>query len=49
MQEMHAEDVQAKFNCLYGSNTRPRAVFETAEGENKARLENQNVYFDSLK
>lgn len=49
MQDMLAEDVQAKFNCLFGSNTRPRALFQTVQGENQARLENQNVYFDSLK
>ena len=43
--EISACDVQTRFNALYGSNTKPKNVFERASLE---KLVNQNVYFDKL-
>ena len=40
-----AADVQAKFNCLYGSNTRPHAMLEKSDSD---RLAGQKLYFDQL-
>ena len=40
-----AVDVQAKFNCLYGSSTRPHAILERADSD---RLIGQKLYFDQL-
>ena len=43
-----SDEIQARFNALHGSNTRPRAIFAEAEGEHGAKLLGQNIYFDSL-
>ena len=42
--ELDAQAVQAKFNCLIGSNERPRGVFYKAQGD----IDNQTTQVNSL-
>ena len=43
--ELAAIDVQSRFNALYGSNTRPRAMMKSG----LEAFNNSRVYFDKLK
>ena len=48
--EMKASEIQIRFNALYNSNTKPRAILTLPEESNFYKLLNgENVYFSEIK
>ena len=47
--ELTASEIQIRFNALYNSNTKPRAILTLPEESNFHKLLNgENVYFSGL-